>query len=170
MNKLTVVTIIIVVIIIVVALALCFVNKKKYFVFVEKFGKDNGTTSTSIENPTMTDIVNTNTTAATNASPKYIDSMQKKNYKLYYFFSNKCPVCLALHKTDLVDKLRWSLGNMFIEVNTDLPENNDLQFYYSVSAIPTFILVGANNNKKIIYTGSRNFNSVTSFLNDNTNN
>lgn len=165
MNKLSVVTIIIVVIIIVVVLALYFTNKKKYIVFIEKFGKDNTTTAT-----TSTDNTDADINTSTNVLPKYLDAMQKKNYKLYYFFSNKCPVCLNLHKTDLVDKLRSSLGNMFVEVNTDLSENNDLQFYYSVLQVPTFILVGTNNNKKIIYTGSRNFDNVVSFLNANTDN
>lgn len=94
-------------------------------------------------------------------------------FVLYYFHSPGCGHCKNFNPAWelLQQKLNGSGGVSAKSIDTTKPENENLAFYYNVSAVPTIILITPDRN--VEYSGNRSpddlYNFVVAHLNDHNN-
>ncbi|AGF85381.1 hypothetical protein QJ854_gp401 [Moumouvirus goulette] len=102
----------------------------------------------NIQNPTNTDVQN-----ATNDP-----------FVLYYFHSPACGHCKNFNPAWelLRQRLSGSTGVSTRSIDTTKPENENLAFYYNVSAVPTIILITPDRN--VEYSGNRTPDDLHNFV------
>lgn len=92
------------------------------------------------------------------------DCKQEVPFTLYNFYSPDCGWCKKFMPVwdELANGLQ-GIGALAIKkVDVTKPENENLAFYYNVSAYPTIILVTPNRNME--YTGDRTAKDLGNFV------
>ncbi|AQN68268.1 thioredoxin [Saudi moumouvirus] len=110
---------------------------------------------------------------AQNANTADVQNAANDPFVLYYFHSPTCGHCKNFNPAWelLRQKLSGSRGVSTRAIDTTNPENENLAFYYNVSAVPTIILITPDRN--VEYSGNRNpddlHNFVVAHINDHNN-
>lgn len=92
------------------------------------------------------------------------DPINRQRFMLYYFYHPSCGYCQQFNPVwDELSKKYHSSNLRKIDATDSANEN--LTFYYNVTAYPTIILVSGNKNKR--YSGNRSIDDIQKFISDN---
>jgi thiol-disulfide isomerase/thioredoxin len=85
-------------------------------------------------------------------------------FTLYYFYRPTCPYCKQFEPIwkEIVNHFKNINGISLRAVDSTLPQNENLSFYYNITSVPTIILVTPEKN--IEYEGNRSSNDLYNFV------